>query len=115
MATTNRLGISPALEKTAATILDSYSSFSSVTQKPSDLFLIQNLTDADVMISFDGGAHNHMPLSSNSYILIDLNQYIQDLQMKLAAGTDVAVKRLVAGAAPTSGSVWITVFYAIRN
>lgn len=111
MAVSNRLKIAPVIEKGFADVLDAYSTFSTPTQFSTDLLLVQNLTDADVMFSFDDGATDNFPLASSSYLLVDLNQFVVASQSKIVKGTIIAARRLAAGVAPTAGSLWITIFY----
>jgi len=115
MAFTNRLGISQAIEKDSITILDSYSSFDSATEEIGDIILLQNLTDIAVMLSFDNGLTDNMPLASNSYVLLDLNIYISEQCTSLPVGTLLAARRLNAGVPGSTGSLWATIFYSKRR
>lgn len=115
MAFTNRLGVTEVIEKTGASILDTYSSFASATTQIGDIILIQNLTDIPVMLSFDNGLTDNMPLASESFILLDLNIYINEQCTSLPIGTMFAARRLNAGTPATTGSLWVTEFYSTRR
>jgi hypothetical protein len=79
--------------------------------KPIRMFVIQNFTNVNVMISFDG-TNDHLPIASGSYLILDItaNKTIeqgffmaqrQRLYAKLLNPTDI----------PASGSLYLTTFY----
>ncbi|HET8685136.1 MAG TPA: hypothetical protein VFM18_00570 [Methanosarcina sp.] len=115
MAFTNRLGVTEVIQKDGTDILDAYSSFPDSTQQIGDIILIQNLTDIPVMLSFDNGATDNMPVAANSYLLLDLNIYVNEQCTSLPVGTLFAARRLNAGTPATTGAMYITVFYSIKR
>ena len=110
MSFTNRVSFTTVLEKAAASILDAYSSFSATAQI-GDILIIQNLTDEGVMLSFSTDSADNLPLASSGHIVLDFNKFITESNVSLSKSTIIKVKRLVAGVAPTTGSVWISIVY----
>lgn len=75
---------------------------------PARMVMIQNFTDANLMFSFDGSV-DHLPLKSESSFVFDLTaNKSTDGGFFLEVGTGISVKRI---GTPTSGSVYISVFY----
>lgn len=76
--------------------------------RASGILQFQNLTDATLMFSFDG-VIDHFPLPANGYFVLDVstNKAVAD-GMFLSIGTQFYVKQIEA---PTSGSVYITMYY----
>ena len=79
--------------------------------RPIRIFMVQNLTDASVMVSFDG-VHDHFPLEAHGYLLLDItsNKTITQVFF-LAEGQHIYVRRLAPAVAPTVGAVYLTTFY----
>ena len=72
---------------------------------------ISNLTNGQLMISFDG-VHDHFPLVPASFLHLDVCKNDLGLGlMSLEIGERLYVKELNAVWAPTKGSVYLTVFY----
>jgi len=69
----------------------------------------QNLTDTDLMVSFDGVV-DHFPLVAGAYFVLDIctNKVTQD-GMYLSVGTQFYVKYLTDPA--TSGAFYISLYY----
>ena len=85
-----------------------YMGVGSVMTKPIRIFLLQNLTDAELMFSFDG-ITDHLPLPANGYILLDITaNKTRESGYYLAEGTRIYVKET---GTPTSGNVYLTTFY----
>ena len=77
---------------------------------PSRIFWINNLTDTDLMCSFDG-VNDHFPLPSDSFLILDTTSNKTITQgFYLAEGTRLYVKELSATPA-AQGSVYFTVWY----
>lgn len=78
------------------------------------LIILDNLTNDDLLISFDG-TNDHMVLVSTSAKIIDFasNKVGPVGQLELSKGTQVYVKQL--SGAPTAGSVYLSVIYAAAN
>ncbi len=95
----------------SGSIAASYANVGSVTTHPARIVLLQNMTDAGVMISFDGGVTDNIPLAANTSTVLDLSSdAVGRSIMQLAANTQIAVKRL--SGAPTTGSFYVSVVYA---
>jgi len=89
-------------------IIVGYTAVGTAMSNPVRMFLLQNLTNATVWFSLDG-VNNHFPLGATSYVLLDIAaNKTQDTGFFLAEGDRLYVKRL---GTPTSGSVYLTVFY----
>jgi hypothetical protein len=89
---------------------------------PSRLWLIQNATDGDIMISIDGGTNMHIPLLTGTSFVFDImaNKPEPGGSNTLPEGLVVTVTRLsTANAAfnaagftnPTTGAVFLTTSY----
>ena len=74
--------------------------------------MIQNLTDENLMFSFDG-IDDNFPLPANGYILLDVTaNKTRDEGFFLAEGERLYVKQITG--APTLGSVYFTTFYGAQ-
>jgi hypothetical protein len=80
--------------------------------KPIRILMIQNLTDASLMFSFDGIV-DHVPLPQDGFILLDVttNKAKED-GLYFAEGTRIYVKEI---ATPTTGAVYVTTFYGYSD
>ena len=88
-----------------------YTAIGTSLTEPVRLLLVQNHTDAALMFSFDG-TNNHFPLLASTQIILDItSNRINDAGLYLAEGRPIYVTQI---GAPTTGSVYVTVFYA-RN
>lgn len=77
---------------------------------PARIFWINNLTDADLMCSFDG-INDHFPLPADSFLIVDAtSNKTFSPGFYLAEGARLYVKELDA-TTPSMGSVYFTVFY----
>ncbi len=94
----------------AASIGASYSAIGNTPfQHPMRLLIFQNLTDALLQFSFDG-VNDHFPLAANSTLIIDLmTNSSQPSGFFASVGTQLMVKRI---GTPTTGSVYVSAFYA---
>lgn len=89
-----------------------YMGLGTAMTRPIRLMVLQNLTDAAVMISFDG-VDDNLPLASNGYIILDITaNKVREDGFFLAEGDRLYVKEL--GVAPTTGSVYLTTFYGAQ-
>lgn len=111
MARKNRIAIDALSSKDFSTITAAYSEFdvNPALTNAASLILIQNLTDITVMFS-DDGTNDKFPIASDSYILLDLDKFVDEPQISVSAGTRFQAKQ-VGGTAATTGSLYITVFY----
>lgn len=88
-----------------------YLGLGTATTRPIRIFLLQNLTDAAVMISFDG-VNDHLPFPSWGYLLVDITSNKTIPQgFFLAEGQRLYVRQLTAAEIPTLGGVYVTTFY----
>ena len=72
------------------------------------MLLIQNFTNASVMMSFDG-LTNHFPLLNYSHIILDIaSNKTREGGFYLSEGQRLYVTQI---GVPTTGSVYLTVFY----
>lgn len=111
MAFGTRVNFEPIREQAFGSIGASYAAIGTATVDHARLVSISNSTDADVYISLDGTT-NMLRVASNSFKLFDLTtNKVSDDGFFIAEGTIFYVKR-VSGA-PTSGTVWIEVMYAL--
>jgi len=76
---------------------------------PVRMLVLQNLTDALLIFSFNG-IDDHLPLASNGYIILDItaNKTRND-GFFLAEGDRIYVKQVTA--APTINGVYLTTLY----
>ena len=92
----------------AASIIGTYSAIGAAFLHPIRVFMLQNLTDEDVLFSFDG-TNDHMILPSNGFILVDVTSNSAISQgFFVAKGTVIYAKQ---SGVPTTGSVYLTAFY----
>lgn len=91
-------------------ISGTYAALGSALSDHARLVCINNSTNDEVYVSFNGTT-NHLRLAASSFKLFDLtsNQVGQD-GLFMSVGTIVYIKQ-VSGA-PSSGSVWVEVMYA---
>lgn len=91
---------------------DTYIGIGTAMTKPIRMILLQNLTDINVMISFDG-INDTLPLPINGYLILDItsNKTI-DQGFFLAQGTRIYVKNLISTDTAIKGAVYLTTFYA---
>ena len=104
-----RLGVEPVRTLAFGAISGVYTGVGTTVIRPIRMFLIQNLTDAYMMFSFDG-INDHIPLANSSYIVLDIssNKGVSQ-EFTLAQGARLYVKQLAG--APGSGNVYFTTFY----
>lgn len=90
-----------------------YTALGTPMDNPVISFCIDNDTDANIIVSFDGST-DHMFIAANGYKLYDVQaNHGKGLAMALAQETQVYVKR--ESSAPTSGNVYLTIFYASNS
>jgi|SRR5579862_3214782 hypothetical protein len=79
---------------------------------PSRLLVFQNLTDASVMVSWDG-VNNHQPIGINGYMIMDItaNKTNNGGAFAIHAGTQFYIKYL--SGAPSVGSFYLSTYYGI--
>lgn len=110
MATSLSIRLEPEEVRTLpySSIGSSYMGIGTAMSRPIRIFLLQNLTDTDLMFSFDG-VTDHLPLPNNGYILLDITaNKTREQGYYLAEGTRLYVKEITT---PTAGSVYLTTFF----
>jgi hypothetical protein len=79
--------------------------------KPIRMFVIQNFTNVNAMISFDG-QHDHLPLASGAYLILDITSNKTIPQgFFLPQGQRLYAKVLNPGDNATTGAIYLTTFY----
>lgn len=103
-----RLVPEPIQSLAAASVLGTYVLLGTL-HNPSRILQLQNLTDQQVMFSFNG-VDDHVTLPSSAFILLDLtaNRTNVGVSANVAQGTKIYVKQV---GVPTTGSVYLTTFY----
>lgn len=90
-----------------------YTALGSPMENPVVNYCIDNNTDEAVIISQDG-VTDHIFVGANSFKLYDVqSNHGKGDALMLSKGTQLYVKQ--ESAAPTTGSVYVTVFYAANN
>lgn len=105
-----RLMLEPVRTLAFGSISGTYAGVGTAIDNPARIFWINNLSDTDLMCSFDG-VNDHFPIPSDSFLILDTtsNKTVTS-GFYLAEGTRLYVKEL-SGTAATTGSVYFTVFY----
>ena len=108
MSLSIRLLCEPVRSIAAAAISNAYMGVGTAMSQPIRMFIFQNLTDAEVMVSFDG-INDNLPLASNGYLVLDVtaNKTI-NTGFFFAEGSRIYVKQI---GVPTTGNVYVTTFY----
>ena len=93
----------------AGSIGAAYTGIGTAFAHPIRIIMVQNLTDESCMFSFDG-VNDHFPLPANGFFLLDVttNKTDQAGTLYIAEGTRLYVREL---GSPTTGSVYVSVFY----
>ena len=85
-----------------------YMGVGTAIDNPARIIVIQNLTDEQLMFSFDG-VNDHLTLPTLGQIVLDLTaNKTREQGFYLGEGDRLYVKEVVT---PTSGSVYLSVFY----
>ncbi|HTJ49053.1 MAG TPA: hypothetical protein VL443_06320 [Cyclobacteriaceae bacterium] len=108
-----RLKIEPQRTIAFGSISSSYAGIGSAYAHPVRLYMIQNFTDAALQFSWDG-INDHFPLAAGGSMIIDItsNKTATGGMFAAAEGDRTYVKTIDA---PTSGSVYLTIFYGFEN
>ena len=98
-----------------AAISGSYAAIGTPFNYPIHYFMIQNLSDAAAMISWNG-TDDHFPLEVNGYIIMDVssNRTSTGGSFMISQGTQFYAKALTASL-PTTGNIYLSVFYGFVN
>jgi len=85
-----------------------YTGIGTSITNPVRILHIQNLTDAELMFSYDG-VNDHFPLPTNGFLLLDITaNKSREQGYYLAEGTRIYVKEV---GTPTTGNVYVCVYY----
>ena len=85
-----------------------YTGVGTAITNPVRILHVQNLTDELLMFSYDG-VNDHFPLPTSGYMVLDITANKSTSQgYYLAEGTRLYVKQI---GVPSSGSVYVTVYY----
>lgn len=109
-----RLQFEPLRSLGFASIGGAYTQIGVASVHSSRVIYLQNLTDANVMISFDPTIGDTLPLAANGFFLLDITSNQAGIN-GFHQGKDVAFWVKTLGAAPTSGSVYVTTFFGTRR
>lgn len=92
-------------------ISGSYANVGSSIQQQSRLIHVTNLTDADLMFSFNALTdHVILPANGGFFVYdVNANRDTNEQGWYITVGTQPSVRHL--GAAPTSGSVYVTIAF----
>lgn len=85
-------------------ISGTYANIGTVTLFPWKIFYISNTTDADMIISLNGGTTDHFVVPTKQSLSMDVSTNGIEQNEYLQQGTQFAVKQVTA---PTSGSVYV--------
>ena len=92
----------------AASVVGGYTAVGTEFLEPSRILILQNLTDGDVMFSFDG-VNDHLAVAGPGAFVLDItsNKGVAG-GLFIAQETIIYVKRIDT---PTTGSVYVSTFY----
>lgn len=109
-----RVRFEPLRSALFSSITTSYTPIGSGFSNPNRLLKVTNLTDGNLLISFDG-VNDHDIVAASGFFLYDFcsNKSSTSGLLEQPLGTVVYVKS--TGSAPTQGSVYVTVIYASQN
>lgn len=98
-----------------ASISGAYAGIGTAFANPVHWFMVQNLTDVPVMISWDG-VNDAFPLPNNGYVIMDVgsNKTQTGGAFYVAQGTRFYAKQIGA-VAPTVLGVYLSIFYGYNG
>ncbi len=105
-----RLLLEPVRSLGFASILGAgvYTGIGTSINNPARMILIQNITNANLMFSWDG-INNHFPMIQYSHIVLDItSNKTRESGFFMAEGQRLYVTQMDA---PTLGAVYLSVFY----
>ncbi len=92
----------------AAGVIAGYTAIGTALANPSRVLMLQNLTDASVMFSWDG-INDHIALPAGGQLVLDITTNSSTSgSFNAASGTIFYAKRI---GVPTTGSVYVSTFY----
>lgn len=112
MAQSIRLVSEPVRSLAFGSIGAAYMGIGTAFDNPVRILVIQNLTDASLMFSFDG-VEDTIPLARDGYILLDVSSNKnREHGLYIGEGTRIYVKEI---GTPTAGSAYVSVFYGYND
>jgi hypothetical protein len=97
-----------------ASINGVYIGIGTAVTEPIRFLMLQNKTDADVMLSFDG-VNDTVPLGTGTQWVWDITaNKTTEHGFFLGQGTRIYVKTLWPGDVPTQGAVFLSTFYGAK-
>ena len=109
MSIATRLDVEPIRSRGFATITANYLSVGNELNNAASFIVFQNLTDAEVMISFNG-VDDHLALPEFGGLVLDVTANMtREGGFFVAEGTQFYVKAI--GNLPSAGSFYISLFY----
>lgn len=97
----------------AASLSNVYTGIGSPLEFPARIVHIQNTTDADVLISWNG-IDDHQVVPAGSFTLLDVaTNKVNDQGFYIAAGQRFYAKE--ESASPSIGAIYLTVFYGMTT
>lgn len=92
-----------------------FAALGSPFENPARIIHLQNLTDVNVVYSLDGTT-DHGIVASGGFLLLDVtaNKTLDQGEF-IAAGTTMYIALITGAASPTSGDVYLSVFYGSKN
>lgn len=106
-----RLMPEPVRSINFADIDDIYKTLGTAMTRPIRIIFLNNLTNANMMFSFNG-INDHLPLPSWGYLLLDITSNKTLPQgFFLAEGQQIYVRKESALEIPTIGNVYLSTFY----
>lgn len=108
-----RLKAEPQREIAFGSISGAYTGIGSGYAHPVRVYMLQNFTDAALQFSWDG-INDHFPLPAGGSMIIDVtsNKTSVGGQFALAEGDRTYVKLIDT---PTSGTVYLSIFYGYEG
>jgi len=105
----------PVRSTAFGSITGTYTGIGAAFENPVHWFMVQNLTDQSVMISWDG-VNDHFPLPPNGYVIMDVgsNKTVTGGAFMVAQGTRFYVKALTVSL-PSAGSIYLSIFYGFNG
>lgn len=110
MAYGTRVAFEPIRESAFGSITASYTALGTPTTEYVRLISLNNFTNADVYVSFDG-INNHLKMPAGSFQLFDLSSNkVRDDGLFIGIGTQIFVKYV--STLGSTGSFWVECMHA---
>ena len=92
-----------------------FAALGSAFAHPARIIHLQNLTDVNIIYSFDGST-NHGVVAAGNFLLLDVtaNKTLDQGEF-IAQGTTIYIALISGAAAPTLGNVYLSMFYGAQS